>query len=164
MLAAATLLVEDEQSVADAYLKSFADEGYAVDHATDWDQALGMFRVAGYELVIADYNLPGSKHGLQLLLSMKRLVPNSRLILISGAMSPNAEALAKSIDFIDAFYPKKVGLADMLLREVQRVSDQADEPTDWRKFGAGYLSDPEPHHEELERIDDTLRADVARRA
>jgi DNA-binding NtrC family response regulator len=162
-LAAATLLVEDEQAVAETYLKSFGDEGLVVDHAATWDAALAMFRVAGYELVIADYNLPGSKQGLQLLLTMKRLVPHSRLILISGAMSPQAEVLAGSIDFIDGFYAKRVGLADVLLREVQQVADRAGAQTDWRKFGAGYLADPKPYQEELDRIDQELNADVARR-
>src|SRR4051794_6393673 len=111
-LAATTLLVEDEKEVSDSYMRSFEDEGLRVDLASTWEDALAMFRIAGYDLVIADYNLKGSQHGLQLLRAMKRMVPHSRLILISGAMSPRAEQLAKTIDFVDGFYPKGMGLTE----------------------------------------------------
>lgn len=163
-LAATTLLVEDEREVSDSYMRSFEDEGLRVDLASTWEDALAMFRIAGYDLVIADYNLKGSQHGLQLLLAMKRMVPHSRLILISGAMSPKAEQLAKTIDFVDGFYPKGMGLTEILLREVNYTADHASDPTDWRKFGAGYLADPARGQPELEEIDKALRADVARNA
>lgn len=163
-IAASTLLVEDEQTVADSYIKSFEDEGLKVELATTWEEGLAKFRVAGHELVIADYNLPGSRHGLQLLLAMKRLVPHSRMLLISGAMSPRAEGLAKTIEFLDGFHAKRVGLSDTLLLEATQVADHADEPTDWRKFASGYLSDPRAQQAELDEIDNALAADVARRA
>jgi DNA-binding NtrC family response regulator len=162
-LAPLTLLVEDKQEVADGYLWLFDDEGIKADHAKEWDEALAMFRVGFYELVIADYNLPGSKMGLQLLVTMKRLVPSSRLILISGAMSPRAEKLAASIPFLDGFYPKTSGLGEILLDEARRAANHAADPTDWRRFGAGYLAAPNNEDTDLQRIDDELRADVTRR-
>ena len=58
-----------------------------MDHAFGWQEALELFRVNGYELVVADYNLPDTQHGLQLLARMKLLVPTSKLILISGALT-----------------------------------------------------------------------------
>src|SRR4051812_25498726 len=122
-LTATALLVEDENDVAQSYIARFEEEGLRLDWAASWHAALAMFRVAGYPLVIADYNLPDSKHGLQLLLAMKRLAPHSRLILISGAMSPRAEALATGIDFIAGFYPKRVGLGDILLQEALQLAN-----------------------------------------
>ena len=164
MLAATTLLVEDDAAVADTYIKRFDEEGLRLDWANTWDDALAMLRVAGYPLVIADYNLPGSKHGLQLLLAMKRLAPHSRLILISGAMSPRAENLANTIEFLDGFYAKRVGVGDILLREALHVADHEDRPTDWRGFAAGYLADPRSYQDELDKIDAALSTDVTRRA
>lgn len=165
MLAATTLLVEDEAEVAQSYLDRFDEEaGLRLDWADTWEKGLAMFRVAGYPLVIADYNLPDSQHGLQLLVFMKRLVPSSRLVLISGAMSPHAENLAKTIEFLDGFYPKRVGVGDLLLREVQQVADHSDDPTDWRRFANGHLTDPRTYQDELDQIDAALTTDVARRA
>lgn len=162
--AATTLLVEDDADVAETYVKRFnEEEGLPLDWASTWDDALDMFRVAGHPLVIADYNLPGSRHGLQLLLAMKRLVPSSRLILISGAMSPRAESLAETIDFLDGFYPKRLGLGDDLLREAVQVANDAVKPTDWRSFAVGYLADPRSYQDELDAIDAALSTDVARR-
>jgi DNA-binding NtrC family response regulator len=164
MLAATTLLVEDEKDVAESYVARFNDEGLPLDWAATWDDALAMFRVAGHPLVIADYNLPESKHGLQLLLAMKRLAPHSRLILISGAMSPAAENLAATIEFVDGFYPKRVGLGDALLQEARQVANHASDPTDWRAFASGYLTDPRSYQDEIDRIDAALSTDVARNA
>lgn len=160
---ATTLLVEDEESVATAYGNVFADEGIPLDVADTWESALEMFRVAGHSLVIADYNLPGNELGLRLLIAVKRLLPSSRLILISGAMSRPAEELAREIDFIDAFYTKKQDLADLLVNEARTAQAQAVEPTDWRSFGKGYLKDPETADPDLRRIDDALRADVSKK-
>jgi ActR/RegA family two-component response regulator len=65
LLAAATLLVEDDVEAARSILDALRDRGHLVDHAESWDEGLGLFRVAGHEFVIADYKLPGSEHGLQ---------------------------------------------------------------------------------------------------
>ena len=162
--AATTLLVEDEADVATSYIKRFEEEGLGLDWASTWDEALALFRAAGHPLVIADYNLPNSKHGLQLLVAMKRLVPHSRLILISGAMSPRAEAMAESIDFLDGFYTKKLGLGDILLQEATQIANHASDPTDWRAFANGYLTDPSEYQDEIDEIDNVLSTDVARRA
>lgn len=160
---ATTLLVEDEEGVATAYGNVFADADVPLDVADTWEAALEMFRVAGHSLVIADYNLPGNELGLRLLVAVKRLLPSSRLILISGAMSRPAEELARQIDFIDAFYTKKQGLADVLLEEARSAQNQALEPTDWKAFGKGYLKDPDTADPDLKRIDDVLRADVSKK-
>lgn len=163
MLAATTLLVEDEKDVAESYSARFEEEGLRLDWAPTWNEAIAMFRVAGHPLVIADYNLPDSKHGLQLLLTMKRLVPHSRLILISGAMSPAAEQLATTIEFLDGFYPKRLGLGDILLQEARQIADHAADRSDWRAFANGYLTDPRSYQDEIDRIDAALSTDVARR-
>jgi DNA-binding NtrC family response regulator len=165
MLAASTLLVEDEPDVAQSYIARFDEQaGLKLDWAETWEKGLAMFRVAGHPLVIADYNLPDSQHGLQLLVMMKRLVPHSRLILISGAMSPQAENLAKTIDFLHGFYPKRVGVGDLLLHEAQQVADHSEDPSNWPGFATGYLTDPRSYQDELDQIDKALTTDVARRA
>lgn len=163
MFSATTLLIEDNEALANTYGALFNDEGLQLDLATDWDAGLAKFRVVGHSLVIADYNLPGPRHGLQLLFAMKRLVPSSQMVLISGAMSAKAQKLAADIPFIDAFYVKGPDCGDQLLNLARVEDERALRPTDWRRVAEGYLRDPGVANPLLERVDDELRADVARR-
>jgi DNA-binding NtrC family response regulator len=158
-----TLLVEDDEGVLDSYQRAFAEEGIALDVAETWDEALALFRVVGHRLVIADYNLPGDQHGLRLLFHMKLLVPSSKLVLISGALSRPAEELARAVDLVDAFYPKTSTLPDTLIELSTAAVSEADKETNWEKVGREYLTPSDNVDAAFEEIDNALRADVARR-
>ena len=84
----ASLLVEDDDAFASELVSALADRGLELDRASTWEEGLELFRVNGYELVIADYNLPDTEHGLKLLASMKSAMPSSHLVLISGGYPP----------------------------------------------------------------------------
>jgi DNA-binding NtrC family response regulator len=157
-----TLLVEDDRDVVKSYRRLFERKGVALDVADTWDDALALFRVVGHRLVIADYNLPGDEHGLRLLVQMKLLVPSSEFILISGALSRDAEELARQVKLIDAFYPKTSTLAATLADRALAAQARAEDPTEWRKVGQEYLTPQEAVDTALAEIDDALRADVNR--
>lgn len=163
MSAPITLLVEDDEAVVDSYSRMFEAEDISIDVAGTWTDALELFRVGGHRLVIADYNLPGDDHGLRLLVEMKLLVPSTRLILISGALSRPAEELAKEVPLIDYFYPKTSTLPDILANHAKSAEAWADEETDWQKVGREYLTPEDVVNSALQEIDDALRADVAKR-
>ena len=158
-----TLLVEDDEGVIDSYRRMFETDGIPLDVAETWDQALALFRVAGHRLVIADYNLPGDEHGLRLLVQMKLLVPSTKLVLISGALSRPAEELARKVELIDHFYPKTSTLPDALIELARAAIEQADIETDWARVGREFLTPTDAVDSALSEIDDALRADVARR-
>jgi ActR/RegA family two-component response regulator len=134
----ATLLVEDNEAFGASLRSALAARGYETDLATTWDDGLAAFRTGGHELVIADYNLPGSSHGLRLLAAAKLLVPSSRLVLISGAGE--------------------------LLPLVAEAAARATEPTDWRGFAAGYVADLDRDFPEVARVDEALQKDIDPRA
>lgn len=156
------LLVEDDPDVIASYRKLFERKGVALDVAETWDEALALFRVVGHRLVIADYNLPGDEHGLRLLVQMKLLVPSSEFILISGALSRDAEELARQVKLIDEFFPKTSTLATTLAERALAAQERADDPTDWQKVGQEYLTPQDAVDAALAEIDDALRADVKR--
>ena len=52
------LLVEDEGRIADFVTRGLSEHGYAVDVATDGDEALHWTAVASFDLVILDVMLP----------------------------------------------------------------------------------------------------------
>jgi DNA-binding NtrC family response regulator len=160
----ATLVVEDDEAFGASLRSALAARGYETDLATTWDDGLAAFRTSGHELVIADYNLPGSSHGLRLLAAAKLLVPSSRLILMSGALSPGAEQLAQKTSLIAAFFRKTPSLAAELLPFVAEAATRAGEPTDWQAFANGYISDLDRDFPEVKQIDDALRKDIDPRA
>ncbi|MGN7762447.1 response regulator transcription factor [Paenibacillus sp. 22594] len=52
------LLVEDEEELASIIAKGLRKSGYAIDHAYDGEEALYLYEVNEYDLIILDVNLP----------------------------------------------------------------------------------------------------------
>ena len=158
------LLVEDDETFVEALRKALDARGLEFDLAEEWDEGLELFRVNGYELVIADYNLPDTEHGLKLLVRMKMVIPSTRLVLISGALTPSAERSLKDVDIIDAYHSKQdANLTARLAEHIEQAGRDADNETDWRAVGTGYVAGLERDFPEVEKIDQILRADVERR-
>lgn len=156
-----TLLVEDHDGFADSLARVFTADGIRLERASTWDEGLARFRVGAHELVIADYNLPGSDHGLLLLLEIKVRMPATRLVLISGALTPAAEAELGPGGIVDAYFRKTATIERSLMPWVAQAMARADEPTDWKAFAQGHLSDPDYQRAEVARIDRILRASMA---
>ena len=53
------LLIEDEESLAEALVYQLSREGYDVEHTTDGLQGLDRFNTSGADLVLLDLMLPG---------------------------------------------------------------------------------------------------------
>src|SRR4051794_31967806 len=119
---AAALLVEDNEEFAQDLRAALTDRGLGIDWAQSWEDGLGLFRVNAYELVVADYNLPDTELGLKLLAQMKVLSPTSKLILISGALTPGAERALAEVPLIDAYYSKADG---NLIRQIAEHVEHA---------------------------------------
>lgn len=159
----AALLVEDDEEFARNLADALQRRGLAIDLASTWSEGLELFRVNAYELVIADYNLDDAEYGLQLLARMKMLVPSSKLVLISGALTPGAERALQDVDLIDAYHSKSDGnLVQALAALVDLAEEASSQPTDWRAFGAGYTADLDRDYPQIRKIDAKLRADVKR--
>ena len=57
------LLVEDERKLSQVLAKGLKKLSYTVDQAFDGEEALELFSVYGYDLVVLDLNLPKSTAG-----------------------------------------------------------------------------------------------------
>jgi DNA-binding NtrC family response regulator len=159
-LAAATLLIDDEEDVLSSIKALFAQRKLGIDVAASWDQALALFRVALHELVIADYNLKDSKHGLTLLDSARALNPSTQLILISGWVSEETAQQAKDAGFVDAFYPKTSELPAILANLAADAEVRMSTPTRWKRHARARLTQRRRDEKELVRIDDILRSQL----
>ena len=60
------LLVEDEARIADFITRGLSEQGYAVDVASDGDEALQWVDVAAFDMIVLDVMLPG-RDGLEVI-------------------------------------------------------------------------------------------------
>src|SRR5215471_16587644 len=77
------LLVDDEWVVGQSTSRMLNFLGYEVEMAATGQEALDRFEEHRYDLVIADYAMPGMR-GDALAEAIKRLVPEQPVLLISG--------------------------------------------------------------------------------
>ena len=76
------LLVEDEKKVASFIKKGLAEEGYAVDLASDGETGLEMGLDGVHDLIILDINLPG-KDGLSVLRELRKKKVSTPVLLLT---------------------------------------------------------------------------------
>jgi DNA-binding response OmpR family regulator len=162
-MAAHVLLIDDELGFSGSVKSFFDSAGIELDCASTWQEGLNAFRVGQHELVIADYNLPGSDHGLRLLLEVRRLRPSSRLILISGALNEEeAQLLVPRAGLVDRFLPKAPDLGRELLAEARDAVRRAEEPTDWTQVATAHVNWAKVDDALIEQIDQALRSQMPR--
>jgi len=157
---AQVLLIDDDEGFSNSIQESFTMSGIALDRASTWEEGVSKFRTGLHELVIADYNLPGSSHGLQLLAEIKPLRPSSELILISGAITSVPENKIKISGLVDDYLPKTGRLTKLLLERAQNAVERAAIASNWDAIAKSHISGSEVDKAELEEIDKLLRKDI----
>ena len=80
------LVVEDDMGIASFILKGLKEAGYAVDHAADGDEGLGMALTEPYDTAVIDIMLPGLD-GLTLIERMRHEKVNTPVIILSAKRS-----------------------------------------------------------------------------
>jgi ActR/RegA family two-component response regulator len=158
---AATLLVDDYPTFAESIRSAASDRGYAVDIATDYEECIAKFLVGGHELVVADYNLVEGTSGLKLLIELKQSKPGTRLVLISGALSDLALSAVDETGLVDAVFPKDHELVSRLMDEIMEAQSRHNDQTNWIRSAKAHLNESTISEDELDRIDQILRTDLA---
>lgn len=104
------LLVEDEAFLSAAIAKGLRKHGYAVDCACDGEEALELYSVNEYDLMILDLNLPGLD-GMEVLCRIRERDSGLRVLILSarssvpdkivGLDSGSNDYLTKPFDFAE---------------------------------------------------------------
>ncbi len=102
------LVVEDDRTLRTALAFNLTREGYEVQTAVDGEQALGMVRGGGHDLILLDVMLPGMS-GVELLRVLRR----------DGTTTPVIVLSAKG-DEIDRVVGLKVGADDYVTKPFSR--------------------------------------------
>lgn len=119
------LLVDDSIVLRDRLAMAFQERGFRVSVAGNFDEALAVFRNHPTDLAVLDLRMPG-KPGLMLLTELKRLRPDTKVLILSGFGS-----IATAIDAIRLgatnFLPKPAD-ADDILNAFARGGSEVEVP------------------------------------
>jgi len=158
------LFIDDDPQLLETIATNAAESGLQLRTASTWDEGLALFHVFAPTLVIADYNLPGSAHGLRLLLEVKRLRPSVRVILISGVVNPDELDRVKSLGVVDRVVSKgsAVETTKQLLEEIASATLTQSDPTNWPALAQAYIDHRGVDQSSVDELDDRLRTQAER--
>lgn len=114
------LIVDDEPLICSMLQALLTREGYHVMIAGDGKKAVDIVEDHKFDLIIADIVMP-EKDGLEMIMEIKNLIPDMKIIAISGGSRiGNADFLQMALKFgaSEAFY--KPLQNDDLLNAVRR--------------------------------------------
>lgn len=117
------LIVDDDPNVATVLTSSLERLGreYKVDMVRDGVSALARIEQTPYDLIVTDYRMPGID-GLELLEKVRKVSPQTRLILMTAYGSPDLESQAQKLE-IYRYITKPFQVED--LREMVREALQS---------------------------------------
>jgi CheY-like chemotaxis protein len=102
------LLVEDEEAVRACLRMLLELEGHQVTEASNGAEALDLFAIGQFDLVITDFEMPVMK-GNELAVSIKLLAPSLPILMISAS----AKARREAENPVDALLDKPFTVADL---------------------------------------------------
>jgi two-component system, OmpR family, response regulator VanR len=122
------LLAEDEPRIAGAVARGLRREGMAVDLAGDGASALYKARVAPYDVVVLDRDLP-VMHGDDVCRALAAEQPETKVLMLTAARSTDDLVAGLSLG-ADDYLPKPFRFAELVarLRALARRSGAARPP------------------------------------
>lgn len=151
----ASLLIDDDEELLKSLSGAAKLAGFEILIASTWDEGLGLFEAFGPRLVVADYHMPNSRHGLQLLAEVKRLRPSVRVILLSAYINDDDVDAIMKLQLIDRVLRKLdlLQTMDALLNEFREASTGTEAPTDWVGFAEARMKAASSSRPALEQLD-----------
>lgn len=141
--ATSILLVDDSFVLRDRLAMAFQERGFRVSVAGNYDEALAVFRQQPTDLAVLDLRMPG-KPGLALLPELKKIRPETKVLILSGFGS-----IATAIDAIRLgatnFLPKPAD-ADDILNAFARGGSEIDMPEAEEEIPVPTLAQAEWEH------------------
>ena len=112
------MVIDDEKIVGDMAKMSLEQEGYAVETFLNAEPALERLREQKFDVVVTDLKMKGID-GMEVLRTVKRLSPETKVIMITAFANLDAAIEALRADVHD-FFPKPVKLKE-LKTSIQRA-------------------------------------------
>lgn len=158
------LMIDDDGPLLES-MKAVADlNGLHLDTANSWEAGLATFHALAPDLVICDYDMPGSRHGLRLLAEIRRMRPSTRLILFSGYIDGADIRRLLALGLVDQALSK--GSAENqreLLDEIRRAADSDRSGGGLKEQAEAHISASRVTEHALDELDAIMRRKVGRR-
>ena len=123
------LIIEDEASLQELMTATLKKEGYVVENAMDYNEAMDKLGAYNYDCVLLDLNLPGG-NGLDILEHVKKCCNKLNVIIISARDSIDDKVRGLELG-ADDYLAKPFHLAELSarIRSVARRSRNDGELT-----------------------------------
>jgi two-component system OmpR family response regulator len=123
------LVVEDDKKIASFVVNGFKQNGFAVDHARDGEEALALLRATPYDAAVLDIMLP-KLDGLSALGEARRFGIKTPVIILSAKASVDDRVRGLQAGG-DDYLTKPFAFSELLARvqALLRRSTQTAEPT-----------------------------------
>jgi DNA-binding response OmpR family regulator len=121
------LVVEDEKDMASAIAEGLGDKGYAVDIANDGAEALEIFEINRYDLLLLDLNLP-KIDGLEVCRKIRAAGSPTGILILTARSSPNDCVTGLDVG-ADDYITKPFNFPELLAR-IRAVLRRHGEPRD----------------------------------
>lgn len=112
------LVVDDEEALRTVLSSELASEGYAVDTASDGDEAISIIQDKPFDLVLLDIKMP-RVDGFEVLKFIKKNTPAVKVIMLTAFADLKNAIESKKLGAED-FISKPYDLVD-LLTTIERV-------------------------------------------
>jgi DNA-binding NtrC family response regulator len=112
------MVIDDEKIVGDMAKMSLEQEGYAVETFLNAEPALARLKEEKFDVVVTDYKMKGID-GMEVLRTVKKLYPETRVIMITAFANLDAAIEALRAEVHD-FFPKPVKIKE-LKASIQRA-------------------------------------------
>ncbi len=106
------MLVDDSIVLRDRLALAFQQRGFRVSVASNFDEAIAVFRASPTDLAVLDLRMPG-KPGPALLQELKEMSPTTKILILSG-YGPIATAIDAIRLGATNFLPKPADAEDIL--------------------------------------------------
>ncbi len=115
------MVIDDEKIVGDMSKLSLEQEGYTVETFLSAEPALERLKEEEFDVVVTDLKMKGID-GMEVLRTVKRLYPKTKVIMITAFANLDAAIEALRGDVHD-FFPKPVRIKE-LKASIQRALNQ----------------------------------------
>lgn len=112
------MVIDDEKIVGDMAKMSLEQEGYIVETFLNAEPALARLKEENFNVVVTDLKMKGID-GMEVLRTVKKLYPNTRVIMITAFANLDA-AIEALRDDVHDFFPKPVKIKE-LKASIQRA-------------------------------------------
>jgi DNA-binding NtrC family response regulator len=105
------MVIDDEKIVGDMAKMSLEQEGYDVETFLNAEPALARLQEKKFDVVVTDYKMKGID-GMEVLKTVRRLYPDTKVIMITAFANLDAAIEALRSDVHD-FFPKPVKIKEL---------------------------------------------------